>query len=232
MPQISEIIKEICQEFTDISYALDERRIRLWCAARARAYNRQYGRGGVTVVHKATGVSRPRIYEGLKELERVQKLPKTRVRRPGGGRKKTIEKYPGILEALERVVEPFTRGDPASPLRWTNKSTPRLQRTLVSQGYQVSQPQVGKLLTKLGYCLQAPRKTEEGGTHPDRDAQFDYIQDKIQAFQRQGWPVISVDTKKKENVGNYANNGREYHKKGQTVLLNFFVIYQHTSLKA
>lgn len=214
MPEISEIIKEISQEFTDISYALDERRIRLWCAARSRTYNRQYDRGGIMVVHQATGVSRPRIYEGLPELDSVQKLSRTRVRRPGGGRKKIITTDPGILEALERLVEPFTRGDPESLPRWTNKSTPRLQRALVSQGYQVSQPQVGKLLTTWGYRLQAPRKIEEGGTHPDRDAQFAYIQEQVQAFQRQGWPVISVDTKKKEKIGNYANKGREYHKTG------------------
>jgi hypothetical protein len=129
--------------------------------------------------------------------------------------KKITVKQPRILEALENLVEPVTRGDPESPLRWTCKSTYHLRDELLGQGYQISQPQVGKLLASLGYSLQAPRKIDEGGTHPDRDAQFMYINAQVKRFQRRGLPVISVDTKKKENIGNYANKGREYQPKGQ-----------------
>jgi hypothetical protein len=129
--------------------------------------------------------------------------------------KKITDTRPGILEALENLVEPVTRGDPESPLRWTCKSTYHLRDKLLLQGYTISQPQVGKLLRGLGYSLQAPRKTDEGGEHPDRDAQFTYINAQVKIFQARGLPVISVDTKKKENIGNYANKGREYKPKGQ-----------------
>jgi hypothetical protein len=131
------------------------------------------------------------------------------------GEKKITVTQPGILEALENLVEPVTRGDPESPLRWTCKSTYHLRDELWLQGYIISQPQVGKLLVGLGYRLQAPRKTEEGGAHPDRDAQFTYINAQVKRFQALGLPVISVDTKKKENIGNYANKGREYEPQGQ-----------------
>lgn len=133
---------------------------------------------------------------------------------PAEGEKKIAEKQPGILEALKNLVEPVTRGDPESSLRWTCKSTFRLRDELPAQGYTVSRPQVGKLLAGLGYSLQAPRKTEEGGEHPDRDAQFVCISERVKRFQSLGLPVISVDTKKKENIGNYANKGREYRPKG------------------
>ncbi len=194
---------------------MDERRVRLWCAARAKAYDLAHGRGGVAAVRKATGVSRPRIYKGLREIESEDKPDKGRVRKPGGGRKKITEKQPGILEALENLVEPLTRGDPESPLRWTCKSTYQLRDELISQGYEISQPQVGKLPDKLGYSLQSDRKTEEGGDHYDRDAQFSHINEKIIFFQKRGLPTVSVDTKKKENIGNYENKGKEYHRKGQ-----------------
>ena len=122
---------------------------------------------------------------------------------------------PGILPSLDRLVQPFTRGDPDSPLRWVSKSTRRLRDELSEQGYSISQPQVGKLLAVLGYSLQAPKKTDEGSSHPDRDAQFLHIAVQVQAFLLHGWPVISVDAKKKEKIGNYANTGREYYKRGQ-----------------
>jgi hypothetical protein len=214
MTTLEKRLEGIEKEFNNIAYDLDERRVRIWCAAKAKAYDREHGRGGVMAVHKATGVSRPRIYGGLKEIESGQKLEKGRVRRPGGGRKKITEKQPGILEDLEKLVEPLSRGDPESPLRWTCKSTYQLRDELMAQGYTISQPQVGKLL-ELEYSLQAPSKTQEGGSHPDRDAQFNYINEQVKAFQARGLPAISVDTKKKENIGNYANKGREYHKKGQ-----------------
>ena len=208
------IVKNIEQEFEDISYSLDERRKRLWCAARAKAHNRIYGRGGVTIVHKATKISRPTIYAGLSELENAEKLPKQRVRKKGAGREKITEKNPHILKDLENLIEPLTRGDPESPLLWTCKSTYNLCQQLVSQGYQISQRTVCDLLSQLGYSLQSNRKTQEGGIHPDRNAQFEYINEMIKQFQSQGFPAISVDTKKKENVGNYGNKGKEYQKKG------------------
>ena len=129
--------------------------------------------------------------------------------------KKILEIMPGILSTLDRLVKPFTRGDPDSPLRWVSKSTRRLRDELKEQGYSISQPHVGKLLNVLGYSLQAPKKTDEGDTHPDRDAQFLHLATQVQAFLLQGWPVISVDAKKKEKIGNYANTGREYYKRGQ-----------------
>jgi len=131
------------------------------------------------------------------------------------GEKKIIEHCPDLLHVLETLVEPFTRGDPESPLLWTSQSLRHLQVELVRQGYTVSYPQVGQYLDDLGYSLQAPRKTEEGGKHPDRDVQFFYIYAQVQTFQTQGYPVISVDAKKKENIGNYGNKGREYQKIGQ-----------------
>ncbi len=208
-------ISAISEEFNDISYALDERRKRLWCAAKARAYNRINGKGGVMLVHKATKISRPTIYEGLKELESDQKLAQKRIRKKGGGRKKITEQNPKILVELENLIEPLTRGDPESPLRWTCKSTYKLTEELVSKGYQISQRKVCDLLSELGYSLQSNRKTEEGGNHPDRNAQFEYINDLVKKFQQFGLPAISVDTKKKENIGNYGNKGQEYEKKGQ-----------------
>ena len=138
------------------------------------------------------------------------------------GEKKTQETQPELLEALACLVEPFTRGHPESPLLWVCKSTYHLRDALVRQGYQVSQPQVAKLLTELGYSLQAPRKTEEGGTHPDRDAQFTYIHKQLQTFHDRGWPAISVDAKKKEKIGNYANTGREYQRHGQPVTVKVY----------
>ena len=209
------IISAIKDEFDDISYSLDERRTRLWCAARARAHNRIYGKGGVMVVHKATNISRPTIYSGLKELKSEDKLDKKHIRKKGGGRKKITEQAPNILVDLENLIEPLTRGDPESPLRWTCQSTYNLCDELVSQGYKISQRKVWDLLSELGYSLQSNRKTEEGASHPDRNAQFEYINEMVNKFHSGGLPAISVDTKKKEKIGNYANKGQEYQKKGQ-----------------
>lgn len=217
-----EIISAIKFEFDDISFSLDERRTRLWCAAKARVHNRLYGKGGVMIVHKATNISRPTIYAGLQEVEGEDKLDKNRNRKKGGGRKKITEKYPNILTDLENLVEPLSRGDPESPLRWTCKSTYNLGAELVEQGYQISQRKVGDLLSELGYSLQSNRKTEEGGHHPDRNAQFEYINETVKTFQKQGWPAVSVDTKKKENIGNYANKGQAYQPKGQSKKVNVY----------
>jgi len=212
--ELSKQVEIIRAEFEDISFYLDERSALLWCAAKARSHNRIYGRGGVMTVHKATGVSRRRIYFGLKEIERKGESEAHRIRKGGGGRHLIIKKHPGILEDLEGLVEPLSRGDPESPLRWTCKSTRKLAEELISQGYRISPPKVSDLLRELDYSLQADRKTEEGGDHPDRNAQFEHINEQVKLFQKANQPVISVDSKKKENIGRYKNAGREYRKKG------------------
>lgn len=208
-------IQAIHQEFQDIAPWLDERSLRLWCAARAKAYNRRHGRGGVAIIHAATGVSRRRIYAGLQELETAEDVPRGRIRRPGGGRKRLTETQPGVRDRLDQLVEPVIRGDPESPLRWVSKSTYHLRDALREDGYTISRPSVSHLLGELGYRLQTLRKTKEGGTHPDRDTQFQYIAALIQAFRLCGWPTVSVDAKKKEKIGDFANAGREYRKLGQ-----------------
>jgi len=192
----------------------DERLRRLHAAAEAKVL----GHGGVKRVWKATGVARISILNGLKELESptlAQPAATVRVRRPGAGRKQLVERDPGVREALERLVEPVTRGDPESPLRWTCKSLMQLAGELKTQGHQISHVSVGVLLKALGYSLQGNRTTLEGASHPDRNAQFEHINAKTQAALLAGEPVISVDTKKKELVGQYKNGGKEWRPKGE-----------------
>src|SRR5438445_5961960 len=174
------------------------------------------GYGGIAAVARATGVAPSTIGRGLKEL--AQDEPPAfagagsprRIRRPGAGRQRTISKDPRLLPDLEALVEPTTRGDPQSPLRWTCKSVRRLAQALQAQGHAVSRTLVGHLLNQAGYSLQANRKTTEGDSHPDRDAQFGYINTQVTTALAEQEPVISVDTKKKELVGDFRNNGREY----------------------
>jgi len=176
------------------------------------------GHGGVKRVSVATGVARGSILAGLKELASPQQARQDeprRVRRPGAGRKKLEVRDPGVRAALERLVEPASRGDPQSPLRWTCKSLMQLARALREQGHTISHVSVGVLLKDMGYRLQGNRKTLEGASHPDRNAQFEYINDKTQAALRAGQPVISVDTKKKELVGRYKNAGTEWMPQGE-----------------
>ena len=189
---------------------LDERARRLVAAAEAVAL----GWGGVTAVAKAIGVSRRAIQQGIKELQHPEELLPGRVRKPGGGRKTTVSQDPTLLQDLESLVEPVTRGDPESPLRWTCKSLRNLAAELQQMGHQVSHVLVGKLLHDLEYSLQGNRKTLEGSEHPDRDAQFGYLNQQAQAYLDVGEPVISVDAKKKELVGNFKNGGRELRPKG------------------
>ena len=191
---------------------LDERTRRLWAASEAE----QLGYGGVSTVATATGLSRTTILAGQHELQRAPsaEVP-TRQRQPGGGRKPLPAKDATLLAALEQLVEPDTRGDPMRPLRWTCKSTRRLARELTRAGHPISARSVAALLGNLEYSLQANRKLREGRSHPDRDAQFQHINRQIQAFQDRRQPVISVDTKKKELVGDYKNAGREWRPAGQ-----------------
>ena len=208
--------KDIQRRFRSLSPFLDERMRRLVAAAESAAI----GYGGVSAVARATGVSRRAISEGIKELSR-QKAPRqarsaeVRIRRKGGGRKKTIDKDPTLLEDLDRLVDPATRGDPESPLRWTCKSVRKLAEQLRQQGHAVSHQTVAELLHAMDYSLQANQKTLEGSRHADRDQQFEYINRKARRYLRQGEPVISVDTKKKELVGDFKNAGREWQPKSQ-----------------
>jgi len=191
---------------------LDERARRLYLAAEARAL----GHGGVTEVAKLSGYSRATIQRGLDDLEE-EPLPGDRTRRPGGGRRPLRETEPGLVDALKLLVDPGTRGDPMSPLLYSSKSTEHLAEALRADGFNVSADTVGRLLQEEGFSLQANAKTREGNQHEDRDAQFQYLNQQVRDHQSQGQPVVSVDAKKKELVGNYSNGGREYEPVEQPV---------------
>ena len=202
--------ESIRRKFQSLGPAFDERTRRLWVATEAK----EAGYGGIAAVTRATGISSSTIKRGIKELEKPASLPEGRTRKPGGGRKPATSLDPDLLGALDRLVEPSMRGDPESPLRWTCKSTRNLARDLQAQGYQVSHKLVAHLLREAGYSLQSNRKSKEGDSHPDRNAQFEYINLKITRHMKRGNPAISVDTKKKELVGDFKNSGREWRPKG------------------
>ena len=212
----------ITRRFTVVRGILDERSRRLVAAAESAAI----GRGGVSAVSRATGMSRQVIRQGMAELSEAGVHPPGRIRRPGGGRKKWVAQDPSLLRDLERLVEPVTRGDPESPLRWTCKSLRKLAEELRQMGHQTSHPMVGRMLHDLGYSLQANSKTLEGTNHPDRNAQFEYLNGKVKRQLQQHQPVISVDTKKKELVGDFKNNGRELRPQGdpEKVRVHDFII--------
>lgn len=201
----------IKQRYERVAPALNERTRRLVAASEAITL----GRGGISAVSRATGLSRQVISQGIKELQNEEPTSSGRIRRKGGGRKKLVEKDPQLGVDLERLVEPVTRGDPESPLRWTSKSVRKLAKELSKQGHQVSHELVSQLLYQLGYSLQANSKTLEGGTHPDRNAQFEHINTQAKAFLAAGEPVLSVDAKKKELVGDFKNGGHEWRPKGE-----------------
>ena len=212
----------IKQRFKALRRVLDERSRRLLVAAESLAIER----GGISLVSRATGVSRQVIRRGMAELKQTRLRLQGRIRRPGGGRKRIVDQQPRLAADLERLVEPLTRGDPASPLRWTCKSLRRLAEELRALGYRVSYPVVAEVLHELGYSLQGNRKTKEGEQHPDRNAQFEYINKKVQRFMAGQQPVISVDTKKKELVGDFKNGGQEWRPKGkpEKVRVHDFII--------
>jgi transposase len=178
------------------------------------------GYGGIAVVADATGLSRRTIERGIRQIEEKKTPPPASIRRPGGGRKLAEAKQPGLLEAVEAVVDPLSRGDPESPLRWTCKSTRRIAEELRKEGWSVSHFLVDSLLRGMKYSLQGNRKTLEGNQHPDRNAQFEHINARVAQAMRGRQPVISVDTKKKELVGNYANAGRKWLRKGKAPVVN------------
>jgi transposase len=201
--------------FALIAPHLTERQRRLLLGAGARAL----GRGGGARMARISGMSRPTVYTGMRELEEPPD-PGGRVRRLGGGPRRLTTRDPGLVEALDRLVDPATCGDPESPLRWTTKSTRQLAEALTKLGHPVSHDTVGRLLRQQGYTLQRTVKTLEGAQHPDRDAQFGYLNEQARAHLATGQPVVSVDTKKKELVGSYANAGREWQPSGEPVAVS------------
>lgn len=210
-------IKRMESVYRSLVPVMDERTRRQWAAAEAQVY----GWGGIRAVSTAIGMSANTIRRGPWELSEREADPEAEVaagvRQAGGGRKRQTDLDPGLQAALEQLIEPATRGDPQSPLRWTCKSTTHLAGELTKQGHPVSASTVGRLLIATGYSLQGNRKTKEGADHPDRNAQFEHISATVQDFQQRGQPVISVDTKKKELVGEFRNSGREWQPHGEPV---------------
>jgi len=204
------------RKFKALAPLLDERTRRLFAAAEAQAL----GYGGISCVARVTGVSRRAIHAGLREIAGGQGLPEGRIRKAGAGRKKATDLDPQLTAALEQLVEPLSRGDPESPLRWTCKSTQRLADELRQRGHRACARLVASLLHSMDYSLQGNRKTQEGRQHPDRNAQFEHINAQATKEIRGGNPVISVDTKKKELVGNYKNSGTKWCRQGQAPKVN------------
>src|SRR3990167_3061826 len=192
---------QLLKKYRGIKYSLNEKTRRLWCASEAMAI----GKHGVSMVSAIAQISPPTIYAGIRELKRKPNRKKSgqRIRRKGGGAKTTMSKLPGLSKELESLAEPATKGDPMSPLLWVSKSLRNLSRELKKKGYDVSHSTVSSLLKDAGYSLQLNRKEREGKSVPDRNAQFEHINEQVKTFLREGQPVISVDTKKKELVGNY-----------------------------
>ena len=215
-------IDAIKRRFEKLLPTVDERMRRLIAAAESLAIDY----GGISIVSRATGVSRRAIARGIVELGNPPVPSGGAIRKPGGGRKSTVEQDATLVRDLELLIEPLSRGDPESPLRWTCKSVRKLAQELGRRGHRVSHRLVAELLHELGYSLQANAKTLEGSSHPDRNAQFEHIHRKVRRFLRQGQPVISVDTKKKELVGDFKNPGRELRLKGdpEQVRVHDFVI--------
>lgn len=201
---------------------LDEPTKRLYLALEARSI----GRGGISKLSNLSGVSRSTIHIGIQELENGSKtsddLKTGRIRKPGGGRKKLEDNHKDLSKILEQLVSPHTRGDPMNPLIWTSKSLRKLEKELKDKGFSISYHTIGDILKQQGYSLQANRKIKEGGDHPDRDAQFEFINSKTVEYQQAGEPVISVDCKKKELIGEYKNGGQEWEAKGKAPAVNVY----------
>lgn len=217
---------EIEAKYSALGAVLDERMRRLWAGAEAMS-------AGISVVARATGLARMTIRSGLREVRTgASQAEVVRVRRPGAGRKRMEELRPEILVVLDSLVDPATRGDPMSPLRWTCKSTRQLAAELKKHGHPMSPQKVGQMLRAMGYSLQSTRKGKEGASHPDRNAQFEHINEQVKAFQKRGAPVISVDTKKKELVGAFKNAGREWQPEGEPERVNIYDFIGDASGKA
>lgn len=215
---MSVLVESLARRYEALRPHLTERQRRLWLGAEAR----ELGAGGAVVVARVLGVAADTVRRGREELDDPAPAPVGTSRKPGGGRKRAEVGDPALVAALEELVDPDSRGDPMSPLRWTCKSTRTLAAALSERGHRVSEFVVRRLLKSLGYSLQANVKTAEGRQHPDRDAQFGYLNDQVKAHQDEGCPVISVDTKKKELVGQYKNGGREWQPSGEPTQVNVY----------
>jgi hypothetical protein len=215
-------VQLIQQKFLLLQDDLNERSLRHWAAAEALTI----GYRGITIVSQGTALAHNTIRTGIRELQqkhlRKEAFPPDRIRHPGGGRKKLTQNNPRLLPALNALVDPVTRGDPESPLLWTSKSAQKLTDALVAAKYKVSERTVNTLLNQEGFSLQSNRKRHEGGDHPDRDAQFTHIYETVKSLQQKNQPVISVDTKKKELIGNFRNSGKEWERKGKPVDVNVY----------
>lgn len=205
-------IRKIQEKYRAIKDCLSEKGRRIWAAVEASAY----GHGGPTLICRALGMSAATVYKGIKELKNPNSHT-GRIRAKGGGRKSYKITQPGILEALDNLVDPTAKGDPENPLKWTSKSIRNLAEGLKKQGYNIGKSTIGVMLHELGYSLQVNKKTLEESNHIDRNAQFEYINNSVILAQQQLNPAVSVDAKKKENIGNYKNNGREYSEKSKPV---------------
>lgn len=203
-------VTTIKEKYELLKPVLNERSKRRFAAVEANAI----GRGGIQIVSQATGLNRNTIARGIRELGQKEEMNVERIRKPGAGRKKTKEKDPSLIEDIEKLIEPYTRGDPESPLRWTTKSLRKLEKELKKMKHKASRTLIAQLLHEKKYSLQANKKTNEGSNHPDRNTQFEYISKKVKEQLQLGDPAISVDAKKKELVGNFKNNGREWRPKG------------------
>ena len=212
-------VERLRNVFEVIAPVLNERQLRTWAAAEALAL----GRGGIPALMTATGMGKRTIWTGTQEVRSgIHAEAPERVRGPGAGRPRKVDLDPDLMADLAFLVDPVTRGDPMSPLLWSSKSTETLAELLRELGHDVSHDTVGRLLSQMGYSLQSTRKTKEGGDHPDRDEQFQHINALVEDFQARGQPVISVDTKKKELVGDFKNAGREWQPKGEPEEVNVY----------
>jgi transposase len=213
--------KQIAVRFADLNPHMNEKFKRMWAASEAKSA----AHGGVSAVSRATGITRKTIRAGIAELTKSSQHEASniaRLRKPGGGRKTLTEHSPQLHKALDKLMEPYTSGDPMRPLRWSCKSTKKLATELAKLGFKIGARSVAKLLKEQGYSLQSNSKRHEGSHHPDRNAQFEYINTMVEEFQKRGSPVISVDTKKKELIGNYKNAGQEWRAKGQPLEVNAY----------
>ena len=222
-----ELVRKVAEKYNNLSKTLNERSRRLWAGNESLSI----GYAGIEIVSRATGLSRSTIIKGMKEITDKREL-KDRIRDLGGGRKKEVDKDPGIREELIRLIEPSTRGDPQSPLLWESKSLRKLSSELKEKGYDVSHVLVEKLLHDMKYNLKSNRKMNEGKSHADRNLQFEHINSRAIEFMKESQPVISIDTKKKELIGNFKNNGKEWKPKGEYDEVNVYDFMQFAVGKA
>ena len=222
-----ELVRKVAEKYNNLSKTLNERSRRLWAGNESLSI----GYAGIEIVSRATGLSRSTIIKGMKEITDKREL-EDRIRDHGGGRKKEVDKNPGIREELIRLIEPSTRGDPQSPLLWESKSLRKLSSELKEKGYDVSHVLVEKLLHDMKYNLKSNRKMNEGKSHADRNLQFEHINSRAIKFMKESQPVISIDTKKKELIGNFKNNGKEWKPKGEFDEVNVYDFMQFAVGKA